>query len=76
MATSVTSKARMPAVKDVVDAISQQAFPISPRDIVKCLPQECEWVLLGEASHGTKEFYQVCSFLLLLFQTTITAQSK
>ena len=75
MDSSVPDRARVLAVKpptaeDVVSAISKRAFPISPGDIVRRIPQDCEWVLLGEArllgeaSHGTKQFYQVRCFVL------------
>ena len=35
----------------------QHAYDLSPRSIFDHIPRDASWVLLGEASHGTKEFY-------------------
>ncbi|KAK9827952.1 hypothetical protein WJX81_000131 [Elliptochloris bilobata] len=39
--------------------IKQHAFPATPQSVLKHIPESCDFVLIGEASHGTHEFYSV-----------------
>lgn len=39
-------------------AIYNHAFPLSSAEILGRIHKDAEWVLIGEASHGTKEFYE------------------
>lgn len=38
-------------------AINNHAFDLSSAEVLKRIPTNAEWVLIGEESHGTKEFY-------------------
>ena len=39
-------------------AFRQHAFPATPQALLKHIPESCDFVLIGEASHGTHEFYR------------------
>ena len=39
-------------------AVPQHAFPATPQALLKHIPDTCDFVLIGEASHGTHEFYR------------------
>lgn len=39
-------------------AINNHAFELSSAEVLKRIPTDAEWVLIGEGSHGTKEFYE------------------
>ena len=39
-------------------AVRQHAFPATPAALLKHIPDSCDFVLIGEASHGTHEFYR------------------
>ena len=41
-----------------VNAVKQHAFKLSAQQVVDHLPKRASWVLIGEASHGTKDFYE------------------
>lgn len=42
----------------VAEAINNHAFELSSAQILGRIHKDAEWVLIGEASHGTKEFYE------------------
>lgn len=39
-------------------AFRQHAFPATPQALLRHIPESCDFVLIGEASHGTHEFYR------------------
>lgn len=46
-------------MKEVANIVAERAFPLSARSVVDKIPRGAEWVLIGEASHGTREFYEI-----------------
>ncbi len=56
---AATDNAMERSVKDIAAIVAERAFPLSARGLVDKIPRGAEWVLIGEASHGTKEFYEV-----------------
>ena len=38
--------------------VRQHAFPATPQAVLKHIPESCDFVLIGKASHGTHEFYR------------------
>ena len=46
------------SVKQIASIVAERAFPLSARGVVDKIPKGAEWVLIGEASHGTREFYE------------------
>lgn len=47
------------SAKEVAAAVADNAFPLSAKSVVDRIPKGAEWVLIGEASHGTREFYDM-----------------
>ena len=47
------------SVKEISAAVAEMAFPLSAKSVVDRIPKGAEWVLIGEASHGTREFYDM-----------------
>ncbi len=39
-------------------AVNNHAFELSSAEVLERIPTEAVWVLIGEGSHGTKEFYE------------------
>jgi len=77
LATKVrTSAARLAAAASMVQAergvarvIEQHAYPASPEAVLDRIPATCDFVLIGEASHGTADFYDFrASLTRLLIQ--------
>ena len=46
-------------VKEIATIVAERAFPLSARGVANRIPRGAEWVLIGEASHETREFYEV-----------------
>lgn len=46
------------SVKQILSIVAERVFPLSARGVVNKIPKGAEWVLFGEASHGTREFYE------------------
>lgn len=46
-------------VKEIAAIVAERAFPLSARAAANRIPRGAEWVLIGEASHGTREFYEL-----------------
>lgn len=47
------------ASSPTAQAINNHAFELSSAEVLKRIPTNSEWVLIGEGSHGTKEFYKM-----------------
>ncbi|CAK0779844.1 hypothetical protein CVIRNUC_004868 [Coccomyxa viridis] len=47
------------STKEISAAVAENAFPLSAKSVVDRVPKGAEWVLIGEASHGTREFYDM-----------------
>ena len=47
------------STKEISAAVAENAFPLSAKSVVDRIPKGAEWVLIGEASHGTREFYDM-----------------
>ena len=47
------------SAKNISAALAENAFPLSAKSVVDRIPKGAEWVLIGEASHGTREFYDM-----------------
>jgi len=70
------SAARLAAAASMVQAergvarvIEQHAYPASPEAVLDRIPASCDFVLIGEASHGTADFYDFrASLTRLLIQ--------
>ena len=45
--------------KEISTAVAKNAFPLSAKSVVDRIPKGAKWVLIGEASHGTREFYDM-----------------
>lgn len=44
------------------DALLRRAVHLhetTPKELLKCLPEGAEWVLIGEATHGSRECYKI-----------------
>ena len=58
--TKITCALHMVQTKrSTAPAIRQHAFPANPQVLLKHIPDSCDFVLIGEASHGTHEFYKL-----------------
>ncbi len=57
--TWILSGAMGNSTKEISATVAENAFPLSAKSVVDRVPKGAEWVLIGEASHGTREFYDM-----------------
>ena len=47
------------SAKETSAAVADSTFPLSAKSVVDRIPKGAEWVLIGEASHRTREIYDL-----------------